>query len=102
MPYTLRDGASVVKKGVMDKTGAIDVDHHPTTSNYTLELANGVSYDIPVGGQYQGEQSNAEFANSGFHRHSNQTGSTNSRAGTESKFRALYTSLNNPESESET
>ncbi|WP_147464823.1 DUF2345 domain-containing protein, partial [Pseudomonas syringae group genomosp. 3] len=102
MPYKLRDGVSVVKQGVMDKTGAIDIDHHPTTSAYILELENGMRYDIPVGGQYKGEQSNAEFANSGFHRHGSQTGSAKSRAGTESEFRALYTSLNNPESESET
>ncbi|POD73694.1 Rhs element Vgr protein [Pseudomonas syringae group genomosp. 3] len=101
MPYKLRDGVSVVKQGVMDKTGAIDIDHHPTTSAYILELASGMRYDIPVGGQYTGEQSNAERANSGFHRHEVDSPSRTSPPRTRSEFRAEYTDLDTVESEKE-
>ncbi|EPM76205.1 Rhs element Vgr protein [Pseudomonas syringae pv. actinidiae ICMP 19072] len=101
MPYKLRDGVSVVKQGVMDKNGRIDIDHHPTTSAYILELASGMRYDIPVGGQYTGEQSNAERANSGFHRHEVDSPSRTSPPRTRSEFRAEYTDLDTVESEKE-
>ncbi|MEE5072787.1 DUF2345 domain-containing protein, partial [Pseudomonas alliivorans] len=99
MPYKLYAGGSMIKQGVMDKTGMIDVDHHPTTTDYTVELANGISYDIPVGGQYKGEEKNAELANSGFHRHENKSHPDINPPGTRSLFRNSYASLNNSNSE---
>lgn len=70
-------------------------------NNYTVELANGITYDIPVGGQYKGEQSNAELANTGFHRHESNTNPDVLQPKGRSDFRAAYVSLNNNTSETE-
>ncbi|WP_163030899.1 DUF2345 domain-containing protein, partial [Pseudomonas viridiflava] len=99
MPYKLLAGGAVVKQGVMDEAGALDIDHHPAISQYVLELSNGKRYEIPVGGQYQGEQSNAEHANDGLHRYTSRQGDT--QPGVRSEFRALYATLDNPESDAE-
>ncbi|RMU22990.1 hypothetical protein ALP33_200035 [Pseudomonas amygdali pv. lachrymans] len=101
MPYKLFAGGALIKQDVMNKKGTIDVDHNPTIAEYVVELANGISYKIPVGGQYKGEENNAELANSGLHHH--QVGSRRSVANSGSKrdFRAQYASLDNSESEPE-
>lgn len=71
MPYKLFAGSTLVGQGVLDETGLIQFDHHPTTQQYTLKLASGVNYTIPVAGQYRGNAGNAVRANSGFQFHEN-------------------------------
>ncbi|WP_414441097.1 hypothetical protein [Burkholderia sp. 22PA0106] len=43
MPYTLLAEGVVVRRGVIDGTGQIPIDHRVTTREYLLELANGVT-----------------------------------------------------------
>jgi type VI secretion system secreted protein VgrG len=74
MPYRLLVGSTVVKQGVLDETGLVQVDHHPTTQQYTLKLANGTSYTIPVAERYRGDVDNGALANSGFHFFEGQSG----------------------------
>ncbi|WP_028221231.1 DUF2345 domain-containing protein, partial [Paraburkholderia oxyphila] len=74
MPYRLFVGSTLVKQGVFDQTGLLQVDHHPTTQKYTLKLANGASYTIPVAEQYRGKEGNGELANGGFHHYEGQPG----------------------------
>ncbi|WP_147474998.1 DUF2345 domain-containing protein, partial [Pseudomonas amygdali] len=101
MPYKLFAGGALIKQDVMNKKGTIDVDHNPTITEYVVELANGVSYKIPVGGQYKGEENNAELANNGFHRHESNTNPEVTQPIGRSDFRTEYASLNNPKSEKE-
>ncbi|MGS3543419.1 hypothetical protein ACB371_22390, partial [Klebsiella pneumoniae] len=44
--------ASLLKQGVLDERGQISVDHQVVTRSYKLEMANGVSYQIPVAEAY--------------------------------------------------
>ncbi|WP_043289299.1 DUF2345 domain-containing protein, partial [Paraburkholderia oxyphila] len=71
MPYSLFVGKTLVKQGVFDETGLLQVDHHPTTQKYTLTLANGASYTLPVAEQYHGKADNGGLANIGFQFHEN-------------------------------
>ena len=98
MPYTLFADGVQTASGVMDATGRIAVDHHVTTARYHIELANGVSYEVPVGGDYLGEPGNAERANQGYHRHERQPQPGDTPLDSSSRFRQAYTRLNTPES----
>jgi type VI secretion system secreted protein VgrG len=69
MPYELFAGGARTKQGVLDETGLLQIDHHPTTQRYTLKLANGVSYTIPVAEQYRGSADNGALANQGIPFH---------------------------------
>jgi type VI secretion system secreted protein VgrG len=69
MPYKLFAGSSLVKQGVFDETGLLQIDHHVTTQKYTLQLANGVTHVIPVADAYRGNAVNGTLANQGFHFH---------------------------------
>jgi type VI secretion system secreted protein VgrG len=99
MPYTVFADGAQVGKGVMDASGRVTVEHHVTTSRYHIELANGVSYDVPVGGEYLGDPDNAERANQGFHRHESQPHPDISPPKDRSRFRQAYTQLNSPKPE---
>ena len=99
MPYTVFADGAQVGKGVMDASGRFAVEHHVTTSRYRIELANGVSYDVPVGGEYLGDPDNAERANQGFHRHESQPHPDISAQKERSRFRQAYTQLNSPKPE---
>ncbi|WP_154606806.1 DUF2345 domain-containing protein, partial [Pseudomonas syringae] len=101
MPYKLFAGGALVKQDVMNKKGTIDVDHNPTTTEYVVELANGITYKIPVSGQYRGEESNAELANNGRHHHQEGSRRGVSKSGNKRDFRAQYASLDNSEPEKE-
>ncbi|HEX7934052.1 MAG TPA: DUF2345 domain-containing protein, partial [Paraburkholderia sp.] len=92
MPYSLFAGKTLVKQGVMDETGLIQADHHPTTQQYTLTLANGASYTIPVAEQYKGNEDNGAFANGGFHFHEGQSGTVDRAI-----HRSSYNELLDPE-----
>ncbi|WP_449432793.1 type VI secretion system Vgr family protein [Pseudomonas putida] len=72
MPYTLFADGAVLQKGVLDKTGLLQVDHQVVTGQYRVQLANGVSFQIPVPEQYRNVEQ-GHLANRGLHRHSFKT-----------------------------
>jgi type VI secretion system secreted protein VgrG len=98
MPYSLFAGGTLVKQGVMDETGLVPFDHHPTTQKYTLKLANGTSYAIPVADQYRGNADNGALANGGFHFHESQSG-TKATAVDRAQHREDYNELLNPDAD---
>ncbi|RAR48775.1 uncharacterized protein (DUF2345 family), partial [Paraburkholderia unamae] len=95
MPWSLYAGSTLVGLGVMDETGLIQVDHHPTTQKYTLKLANGTSYAIPVAEQYKGNADNGTLANGGLQFHEGQP-TVASRTVDRAKHRANYAELLDP------
>jgi type VI secretion system secreted protein VgrG len=99
MPYKLLVGGSLVKQGVFDETGLLQVDHHPTTKQYTLELASGVKHTIPVASSYRGNEANGDLANQGFHFHGSQPSSDINPPGDRALNRQRYNKLLNPEAE---
>ena len=68
MPYKLLADGVEVKQGVIDASGQIPVDHYPTTQQYSVQFANGVSHDIPVPADYR-DRVNGALANLGLHFH---------------------------------
>ncbi len=69
MPYKLFADGALVKQGVIDRTGYLPIDHHVTTRQYRLEMANGTTHEIPVPGEYRGDANNGRLANQGFQFH---------------------------------
>jgi len=69
MPYRLLVDGVQVKQGVMEESGQIPVDHYRGAQFYRIELANGVSYHIPLTEAFRGEPGNGQLANQGFHFH---------------------------------
>ncbi|OLL27343.1 type IV secretion protein Rhs, partial [Burkholderia sp. SRS-W-2-2016] len=98
MPYSLFAGGALIKQDVMDETGLVQVDHHPTTKQYTLKLANGTSYTIPVADQYRGNADNGALANGGFHFYEGQSG-TNASEVDRAQHRADYNELLQPDTD---
>ena len=96
MPYSLFVGNTLLKQGVMDETGLIQVDRHPTTQQYTLKLANGASYAIPVAEQYRGNADNGALANQGMPFHEGQPGTDASKAD-RARHRVGYRELLDPD-----
>ncbi|MGC4010858.1 MAG: type VI secretion system tip protein VgrG [Pseudomonas sp.] len=71
MPYTLYADGAPLEKGVLDKTGFLAFDHQVITRQYRLELANGVSYRIPVPEEYSNPEQ-GELASRGLQNHPSQ------------------------------
>ncbi|PTR02109.1 uncharacterized protein (DUF2345 family), partial [Paraburkholderia sp. GV068] len=94
MPYELFAGGALVKHGVFDETGLLQIDHHPTTRQYTLKLANGVSYTIAVAEQYRGNADNGALANRGIPFHEGQPGAVD-----RAEHRTGYNKLLNPDTD---
>ncbi|AIY40550.1 VgrG protein [Collimonas arenae] len=69
MPYKLFADGEQVKQGKIDATGQIPVTHRAPTKQYSLELANGTTYKLPVSDAYRGDADNGAQANAGFHFH---------------------------------
>jgi len=69
MPYRLLADGVPVKQGVMEESGLVPVDHYRGAQFYRIELANGVSYHIPLTEAFRGEPGNGQLANQGFHFH---------------------------------
>ncbi|MCK3840361.1 MULTISPECIES: type VI secretion system Vgr family protein [Pseudomonas] len=92
MPYTLYADGALLKKGVLDDTGHLMVDHQVVTQGYRLEMANGVSYQIPVPTEYRNAEQ-AHMANSGLHHHASQTDAGVRQPNSHTDHRALYTSV---------
>ena len=76
----------------------IPVDHHAMTQNYQLQLANGVTFSIPIAEQYRGDVENGELANRGFQYHEPAPGSDGTAAD-RAAHRLAYQELLNPGSE---
>jgi type VI secretion system secreted protein VgrG len=95
MPYKLFAAGTMVKRGVLDEAGLLQVDHHPTTQQYTLELASGVKHTIPIAKAYRGDAANGDLANRGFHFHVTLPTSDITPAGDRALNRQRYNELLN-------
>ncbi|WP_155630343.1 DUF2345 domain-containing protein, partial [Burkholderia vietnamiensis] len=93
MPYKLFADGILVKQGVFDETGLLQIDHHVTTQQYKLELANGVTHTFPVSEDYRGESANAALANSGYHFHENSRNPDITPPGDRAAHRQRYSDL---------
>ncbi|MFC4864985.1 DUF2345 domain-containing protein, partial [Pseudomonas sp. MAHUQ-62] len=69
MPYTLYADDAELQWGVMDESGYLALEHQVVTRNYRLELANGLSFQLPVPADYRNPEQ-GELANRGLHNHS--------------------------------
>ncbi|RON51536.1 type VI secretion system Vgr family protein [Pseudomonas frederiksbergensis] len=92
MPYTLYADGAVLKQGVLDKTGQVLIDHEVVTQQYRMEMANGVSYQIPVPSDYRNAEQ-ATLANGGLHNHLSQTDTEVSQPTSHTDQRALYAAV---------
>jgi len=92
MPYTLYADGAVLTKGIMDESGQIPVDHQVVTKNYKLEMANGVTYQIPIVEAYSNPEQGI-LANRGFHNHTSQTESDINSLTSHTEHRNLYAKL---------
>jgi len=92
MPYTLYADGALLKKGVLDETGQIPIDHQVVTQNYRLEMANGVSYQIPIVESYSNPEQ-GKLANRGFHHHTSQAAADINEPASHTEHRNLYAEL---------
>lgn len=92
MPYTLYADGNVVKKGVLDNHGRVDVDHQVVTQEYRMEMANGVSYQIPIVDAYSNPEQ-GKLANRGFHNHPSQVDVEINPPASHTEHRNLYAEL---------
>lgn len=94
MPYTLYADGAIVKQGVLDNTGKVDVDHKPETQSYRMEMANGVSYQIPIVSAYRNKEQ-GKLANRGLQHHSSRPDSDINPPASPTEHRNLYDELLN-------
>ena len=92
MPFKLFADGAMIKQGVIDKSGQLPIDHFPGTQKYSLQLANGITHDIPVPTEYHNPV-NGELANQGFHFHEG----SDSSAADRTAHRQAYQDLLNPD-----
>lgn len=92
MPYTLYADGAVVKKGVLDKHGRVDVDHQVVTQEYLMEMANGIRYQIPIVDAYSNPEQ-GKLANRGFHNHTSQVDAAINSPASHTEHRNLYAEL---------
>jgi uncharacterized protein involved in type VI secretion and phage assembly/uncharacterized protein (DUF2345 family) len=78
MPYRLYANGAMVKQGVLDETGNLDIQHSPAIQNYRVELANGMTYEIPVVDSYR-NGIEGPLANQGIYKGDEKSRSTASR-----------------------
>ncbi|VVO35908.1 hypothetical protein PS691_05318 [Pseudomonas fluorescens] len=89
MPYTLYADGALLKQGVLDDTGQLLIEHQVVTRGYRLEMANGVTYQIPLPTDYRNAEQ-AHLANRGLHNHPSQTNAEVSQPTAHTDHRALY------------
>ncbi|PMZ87822.1 type VI secretion system tip protein VgrG [Pseudomonas sp. FW215-T2] len=98
MPYTLLADGAVLKKGVLDKTGLISIDHQVVTRGYRVFLANGTVYQIPVPTDYRNAEQ-AVLANQGLHNHPSQTDTSVNQPASHTDHRGQYAAHIAPQGE---
>ncbi|TDR73339.1 type VI secretion system Vgr family protein [Paludibacterium purpuratum] len=67
MPYTLHADGGEIERGIVDHSGQLHVEHAVTTQKYTVELANGVKFHIPIAEEMR-TPDKGDLANAGFHK----------------------------------
>lgn len=67
-PYTLYADGAVLKKGVLDETGQVLIEHAVVTRHYQVQLGNGVRFEVPVPTNYRNADQ-ARLANRGLQKH---------------------------------
>jgi type VI secretion system secreted protein VgrG len=68
MPYSLYANGLLLQEGVLSETAKIQLDHQVVTREYRLELASGVSFQIPATTAYRNPEQ-AVLANRGVQNH---------------------------------
>ncbi|WP_435608454.1 type VI secretion system Vgr family protein [Pseudomonas knackmussii] len=68
MPYTLYADGAPLQKGVLDDSGHLTLEHQVVTRQYSVELANGIRYQVPVPTDYRNPEQ-GQLANRGLHNH---------------------------------
>jgi type VI secretion system secreted protein VgrG len=92
MPYTLYADGALLKRGVLDKTGQLLIDHQVVTQTYRLVMANSVAYQIPVPTDYRNPEQ-AHLANRGLQNHPSRTNAEVSEPTSHTDHRALYAAV---------
>ncbi|GDX04424.1 type VI secretion system Vgr family protein [Buttiauxella sp. A111] len=92
MPYTLYADGALFQKGVLDKTGHLDIEHQTTTKHYRMEMANGINYQIPVVSAYRNAEQ-GEMANRGLQNHTSDTSPDVNQPASHTEHRNLYDEL---------
>ncbi|WP_159877384.1 type VI secretion system Vgr family protein [Aquitalea denitrificans] len=67
MPYTLKAGAATVQQGLMSDAMQLPLTHEPGVQHYTLTLANGSEYQIPLVSELR-DPAKGQLANAGLHK----------------------------------
>ncbi|MDR0280939.1 MAG: DUF2345 domain-containing protein, partial [Paucimonas sp.] len=92
MPYQLFAGSALLGEGVLNEQGQVRIDHEVVTHSYRLQMLNGVSYQLPVPGDYSNPQQ-AELANDGLQNHRSRTASDLIPPASHTEQRAVYSEL---------
>ncbi len=94
MPYKLYADGGLITEGVMDGSGHVEVDHQPTTQEYRLEMANGVSYRIPAVTAYSHPEQ-GRLANQGLQNHRSATDTPVNQPASHTDHRTQYAAVLN-------
>ncbi|MDU4253185.1 type VI secretion system Vgr family protein, partial [Pseudomonas sp.] len=89
MPYSLYADGALLQQGVLDKTGKIEFDHQVITRHYRLQMANGVSYEVPIPADYR-TPDQGRLANRGLHHHNVRAGAQTQAGAAHTDYRLLY------------
>ncbi|MNJ49463.1 hypothetical protein D3C77_446930 [compost metagenome] len=92
MPYKLFANGAQVAEGVLDASSEIRVEHQLITSQYQLRLANGVSYQLPIPGDYRNPEQ-AHLANDGLQHHNTSPDARIKQPVAHTDHRHLYAAL---------
>ncbi|WP_434633152.1 type VI secretion system Vgr family protein [Chromobacterium sp. CV08] len=94
MPYTLLADGGEVQRGIIDESGQLNLKHAPTTQKYTVKLANGVKFDVPVASELSNPEKGT-LANAGFHKVDAGGAPQDGRVEADDHARSRYNSLLN-------
>ncbi|MFK8332856.1 DUF2345 domain-containing protein, partial [Pseudomonas sp. BJa5] len=92
MPYTLVADGGVLQKGVLDASGQLSIEHQVVTRHYHLQMANGVTFRIPVPDEYSNVEQ-GHLANQGLHNHPSQPDAELSQPDSHTDHRGLYAAV---------
>ncbi|MDF3865303.1 type VI secretion system tip protein VgrG [Pseudomonas denitrificans (nom. rej.)] len=92
MPYKLYADGALLQEGVLDATGQVAFDHQVITRQYRLQMANGVSYEVPIPGDYRNPEQ-GRLASRGFNHHKSRASALAQPGATHTDHRLLYAYL---------